>query len=188
MKIIDVPRTVHKLPPSAYSLGKVLLASLRLGVLLTIGPVATAFDQAESFHTQQPQIAANKIMDLRWQYRLLLVSLPEVQTSGELPQGWIKEFVDHEQALLERRLFIAFETKEAVIYFPRGFVKASETFDGEVKSLLREEQALKAFEGHLLIGLDGRIKQRYRNDGFTLKEVFADIDAMPMRQSELRKK
>ena len=50
----------------------------------------------------------------------------------------------------------------------------------EIKELLTE------FSGNvLLVGLDGRVKHKYKNIDFKLADAFNDISLMPMRRAEL---
>lgn len=50
----------------------------------------------------------------------------------------------------------------------------------EIRELLTE------FSGNvLLVGLDGRVKHKYKNIDFKLADAFNDISLMPMRRAEL---
>jgi hypothetical protein len=110
--------------------------------------------------------------DLRWKNRILVIS--NVQAEGE----W---FNKANNDYLETRKLLVF-------YFEEGRLKNS-NFPDSINStkFLEKLQNHQGVENWVLIGLDGGVKDSGK-DMPNLKAVFQTIDAMPMRQSEIRKK
>jgi hypothetical protein len=110
--------------------------------------------------------------DLRWKNRILVIS--NVQAEGE----WFNKANNN---YLETRKLLVF-------YFEEGRLKNS-NFPDSINStkFLEKLQNQRGVENWVLIGLDGGVKDSGK-DMPNLKAVFQTIDAMPMRQSEIRKK
>jgi hypothetical protein len=110
--------------------------------------------------------------DLRWKNRILVIS--NVQSEGE----WFnKANID----FLETRKLLVF-------YFQNGQLVNSNFPDSiDSEKFLKKLYNQKTVENWVLIGLDGGIKAGGK-DMPNLKAVFQTIDAMPMRQSEIKKK
>lgn len=116
----------------------------------------------------------------QWQYRVLLVISNE--TNKKSVENQIEELTSNLTALNERKL-IVYQIKPD--RFKQGLDKQSpwisntkwyEVYADETKSL-----------EIVLFGLDGN-KKLNCEQVLTAKKLFATIDAMPMRQSEMRQK
>lgn len=106
---------------------------------------------------------AQKLADYKWENRIILI-FGENQNKQLLTKQ--KEVFDAEKKGLEERdlkVFVNPETKEM--------------------KRLRNETGFEV----ILIGKDGSVKKR-KTELMTTEELFAIIDSMPMRQSEMRRK
>lgn len=114
----------------------------------------------------------------QWQNRLLLVFTPEEE--DELYRQQLKEFNRQEKALKERDLLIL-RVYPAHVVLPNGV-----ELDEQQAQSLREAFIIPPDETvTLLIGKDGTEKLRSK-ELMTLQRLFLTIDAMPMRQQEMR--
>jgi len=125
-----------------------------------------------------PGVSAQDISAHQWENRVLIVMA--ASKDSELLQKQITIFNQNEDGLKERKLAIFLMTpREFAIYNPKEIEWKPFTapFDSDK---LRDTE----IELHL-IGLDGQIK--YKTYSLTpALEIFAIIDGMPMRQTELR--
>jgi len=112
---------------------------------------------------------AKKFSDYTWEKRLLLVD--QSLTSEKLIAN-LSKFEDEIQA---RRLIIFILDQKTVKAWNSD--KAYSELTDEVSNRLNNSAAL-------LIGLDGGNKRTYKS--LLIQEVFADIDIMPMRRSEIK--
>jgi len=114
--------------------------------------------------------------DYQWSHRLLLVFAPDLQNEELLEQkaNWSQAA----EGMEERNLKIWIITHEDIQGEPIPYT-ASHLYD-------RYQVARTDFEV-ILIGKDGGIKQR-QHQPLMSQTLFAIIDAMPMRRSEMRKK
>lgn len=123
--------------------------------------------------------SAQEISSHLWENRVLIVMTPDTINTQFREQ--VKQFEENVSGLRERKLVVYLATPEAYKIFN------SETdnwiSDGFLyKDYKRKDSAIEL----VLIGLDGGIK--HRKYSFTpVQEIFAIIDGMPMRQSELQK-
>lgn len=120
----------------------------------------------------------NALDDLRWTYRILLL-----QTAK--PDTFLKQCQKEAEALADRKLL--------TVVFPTRRHTQSPAFslnqDLEMApELARQFQQILGDHHAVLIGLDGGVKARFTPESFSLQEALARIDAMPMRQQELRKR
>jgi hypothetical protein len=132
-----------------------------------------------------PRVRGEKLMDFdlrayQWKNRLLLIFAPSMESESYKEQAEMLR--GHTEGILDRDLIVAevFETETS---------RSGETilsFD----SALRLREKLSVQPGRfqvLLIGKDGTIKLR-SGQPVSISELFSLIDAMPMRQEEMRKK
>lgn len=112
---------------------------------------------------------AKTLSDYTWEKRLLLVD--QSLTSEKLIAN-LSKFKDEIQA---RRLMIFILDQKTVKAWNSD--KAYSELTDEVSTRLNNSAAL-------LIGLDGGNKRTYKS--LLIQEVFADIDIMPMRRSEIK--
>lgn len=114
------------------------------------------------------------LADYRWQHRVII-------TRAESPLALVelnKRLAPHWPALEERKIaiFVILESEEDEI--KRIFKDRKES-----PELSKQEVNKRLGKKHtLLIGLDGGSKSVY--DSFDLRQIMADIDAMPMRRAE----
>lgn len=110
----------------------------------------------------QPE-TLESLHELRWKNRIVISDIP-IQTDA-LPKSGIKE----------RRLMV-FSTQPVF----------TTNYAGKTGRMLEQECAdlLNGNKHVILIGLDGGIKEAY--DSLDWQLIFADIDKMPMRKSEMR--
>ncbi|MDN3203249.1 DUF4174 domain-containing protein [Algoriphagus sediminis] len=108
--------------------------------------------------------------DFRWENRLLIVF--------DQPDSLKNLFEKQKEALEERRLLV-FHFKNRKL--------AESNFPGEVQAESFLKLGSNEKKGWFLIGLDGGVKRKEEILP-PLESIFATIDAMPMRQSEIRKK
>lgn len=118
--------------------------------------------------------AADTLQDFRWQKRLLLV-----HPSDEAALNQLTVLIDqHQSEITERKLQIFVTWRNRLLTFP------------EAEHNLKATEVLRELVGQqaqmLLIGLDGGIKQNDEQVPINFDKIFALIDGMPMRQSELR--
>ncbi len=115
-------------------------------------------------------LAEKSLSDLRWENRILITY--GYQFSHDLGEEALNT------ALKERKLLF-FHLDE------NGLLESN--FEGKINV---DELLLKNREGQIswvLIGLDGGTKRNEKGKA-KLNEILAIIDAMPMRQSEIRRK
>jgi hypothetical protein len=110
-----------------------------------------------------------QLNDFKWENRLIV--------TFDIP---VKDFETVNPSDLKERklLFFAFESRNLI----------NSNFEGEIdqSEFLKLHEKYKA--DYFLIGLDGGIKAYGKSNDFSLEKLIKQIDSMPMRQSELRKK
>ena len=117
------------------------------------------------------------VTNYRWQNRLLLVFAPSPE--HERVQAQQRLFGDQDAELRDRDLLLAF-------LFPEGgSVEDAPVPSDEVASLRERYGVAKNDFIVLLIGKDGTAKKRLE-EPITPADLFALIDAMPMRQQEMK--
>ena len=115
--------------------------------------------------------------DLRWKYRVILVSALEPYRSSALAN------LDEFAAQIEER---------DIAWFVLGDDELHTNLKGELAGMLREQILDRYFTpvptetAVLLIGKDGTIKSR--SSDLDLEATFGLIDRMPMRQAEMQRK
>ncbi|MBA6419149.1 DUF4174 domain-containing protein [Pseudomonas sp. 5Ae-yellow] len=119
----------------------------------------------------QERVMLNDITSLKWQNRIIIVSEPQAGANAA--------------ALLEQN--VAEINERDVIWFVINGQTIKTNYQGYLTADLREtlmaKYTLNAGET-ILIGKDGGTKRRL--DTLDLDTLFSAIDAMPMRQSEMR--
>jgi hypothetical protein len=114
-----------------------------------------------------------------WRDRLLIIAAPDADSAAVHRQTAAVE--DRRPALDDRKM------KVIELYLDRGRIDGTPLEPADVGQLRRhfdigaDEQVL------LLIGKDGGVKRRAPFDT-ALREFFIEVDAMPMRQAEIRRK
>lgn len=114
----------------------------------------------------------DNLSSLKWQHRIVVFNEPENQAEA-------LRMIKNQQHDIETRDVVWF-------MFTGGAVQSNyvgeiaETFAGHI----RDHYQLSAGQV-ILVGKDGGLKSSF--DGIKLNAIFADIDAMPMRQREMRR-
>ena len=110
--------------------------------------------------------AAETLEDLRWKMRLLVVT-------GAAGKETREKLTTSKDGLSERDLRLIFVSDPGI--------------DPALAKQLRERLRIRPGTGEvLLLGKDGRTTLRWKAGDFTTADLFAKIDAMPMRKSEMR--
>ncbi|MGB3724541.1 MAG: DUF4174 domain-containing protein [Glaciecola sp.] len=129
--------------------------------------------QIKTTQTTMRNVGYKTLNDAKWQHRVLVVKTNNEAELNKLTGILAK----HAAAIHERRLIVFALSNKDVLAFTDHSLEVSNIQANELLSRLRDKKVL-------LIGLDGGSKTVY--DELTLKQVFAQIDGMPMRQRELR--
>jgi hypothetical protein len=113
------------------------------------------------------------LSELTWSYRIIITEL----NGTDLP-SMLNKLSTQDQALAERKIALFIVTgKQVLRYHAKGKTEATSLIDiTQAQNRLRQANTL-------LIGLDGGTKGVY--ESLNLRRIFADIDGMPMRRSEL---
>ncbi|MDG1276080.1 MAG: DUF4174 domain-containing protein [Algoriphagus sp.] len=110
-----------------------------------------------------------QLNDFKWENRLIV--------TFDIPKNYF-ESVNPSDLKERKLLFFAFESGNLI----------NSNFKGEID----QSEFLKLHEKYgseyFLIGLDGGIKSMGQSKDFSLEKLIKQIDSMPMRQSELKKK
>lgn len=120
------------------------------------------------------------ITQFQWKNRLLFLFAPD--SRHPLFESFRTEIVAQEAEVKDRDM-VVFEILE------QGPSRMGDTFldKDEVDAIRKRFAAAPDRFTLILIGKDGGIKLK-RNDETRLRDIFARIDSMPMRQSEMRQK
>ncbi|WP_413701934.1 DUF4174 domain-containing protein [Psychromonas sp. KJ10-10] len=124
-----------------------------------------------SFYTHgQEKMKLTELSSLKWENRIILV---KVETNKD---NILNLFEENKGAINERDIV--------------WFIMQGDTIDTNYKAILDEKLVSNISHQYtnqpgnvLLIGKDGRIKSS--RESVDLESVFLEIDAMPMRQSEM---
>ena len=144
-------------------MGKIILVALIVGVLGGVGRSASAQ-------------SAKTLRDYLWQHRILLLFSPSADHM--LLQQQVDLWQANVAGLNERDILIFH-------VFPDQ-VKGADAWDGEAPQKLRQQYQVESHEFCvILIGKDGSEKMR-TYELLPQKELYAVVDAMPMRQREMR--
>jgi hypothetical protein len=114
-----------------------------------------------------------------WRDRLLIIAAPAANDGAVTQQ--LEAIAQRSDAIRDRRL------KVIELYADRGAIDGHPLPDEAVAELRGHFDVAADARALILIGLDGRVKRRAAL-GSELREMFLEIDAMPMRQSEIRAK
>ncbi|WP_179343538.1 DUF4174 domain-containing protein [Winogradskyella ursingii] len=123
-------------------------------------------------------ITAQQLEKHRWKNRLVLIITDNVES--KLLKDQIKELKNNNRGLEDRKLvtYIILPKKYKIeIQGDSSWIESSNLFE----RYNSENETFKV----ILIGLDGSIKLE-QNNILAAKKLFSTIDAMPMRQSELK--
>jgi hypothetical protein len=158
---------------AGHGLGRSLFKMSKTAMIIVTAVVASAIfggDDALSMDLNQFQ----------WKNRLLLIFAPEEGNS------WFRalqtEVSAQRDEVLDRDL-IVFKMLETA----PSFMDATEIDPRVVEFLRKQFDAPLGRFTCILVGKDGGVKLR-KNERVELKDIFALIDAMPMRQEEMRQK
>lgn len=109
------------------------------------------------------------LSDFKWENRLIV--------TFDIPSEGLDSLAPSD--LKDRKLLLfAFES-ENLIY---------SNFEGEIDQIDFLKLSKKYPGYYFLIGLDGGVKSYGKKENFSIGELIKQIDSMPMRQSEIRRK
>ena len=116
----------------------------------------------------------------QWKHRLLFLFVP---SENDLSYLSLKEEIEHQaKEVLDRDLLVVHVPEKGEGRFGKERLSA-----GQVLSLWTHLSASPGQLTTILVGKDGG--EKFRQTGvIRLKEIFQIIDAMPMRQQEMKKK
>jgi hypothetical protein len=123
--------------------------------------------------------AAYDLKQHQWRQRLLFLVAPSSEETAFAAQQDRVARLSH--AVLDRDLLV-FQ-----LFIEGGIAGEHELSPNEVRSLRRTLGVEKGDRTLILIGKDGGVKRRAPLET-DLREIFLQIDAMPMRRSEMRAK
>jgi len=128
----------------------------------------------------KPEVHSMDLDQYKWKNRLLFIFAPD--HNDPLLASLRKELSEQESEVADRDL-IVFQILES-----DSSTMNAEPVDSQTTSWLREHFSIpqKTF-ALILVGKDGGIKMK-RHDRVELADIFALIDAMPMRRQEMRQK
>lgn len=116
--------------------------------------------------------------DFRWEHRLLVAYAPTDQRL----ERFETQLDRHASDVLDRKLVVLILHGNQLV--TRNLMEPLK----EPKDLRRQMIKRLGNQDVALIGLDGGTKASFDWKDFALESVFAQIDAMPMRQQELRER
>jgi 2-keto-3-deoxy-galactonokinase len=119
---------------------------------------------------------ADGLNSFAWEYRILLIDASDSKSNTAL----VSSLRVHKKGIEDRKLKVILYTSSAASDAISGALIELDLV--ELKRRLENKQSI-------LIGLDGGTKSFYDIDasGIDFKQVFADIDGMPMRRAELKR-
>ena len=111
----------------------------------------------------------------KWKNRILVVLNPDIiGFSDQLEDQYKDQFKDRD--------LVVIKVKEKKVYVDNKLVS-----DKLASSLLEKIRKKTGADNLILIGKDGKVKKTYKYSD-NLKQVFQDIDSMPMRIKEMDKR
>lgn len=136
---------------------------------------------SEQVQSQNPSAMSDfKLSHYRWENRLLLIFAPNTQNADYQQQ--IEQLNKTPEELIDRNLLIFHFLNEGESFGAKQKINAQSRKSVQEKYKINPQ----AFT-LLLIGKDGGVKLR-KNQFTKPIDIFALIDTMPMRQSEMRRK
>jgi len=148
-------------------------------VIRAVAPAIIAVVAVSAGASESEVGSAVDLRQYQWKNRILLVFAP---TQGEPLFQALHESVAARRADVEDRDLVVFEVLENGPSFQDG-----EILDPAEARTLRERFRVPGWVfSVILVGKDGGVKLE-RQDRTSLEEIFAVIDAMPMRQQEMRR-
>ena len=110
-----------------------------------------------------------QLSDFKWENRLIVTFDIPLQSFDSLTTSDLKD---------RKLLLFAFESEN---------LKYS-NFEGDIDQIDFLKLGKKYPGFYFLIGLDGGVKSYGKKEDFSISELIKQIDSMPMRRSEIRKK
>ncbi len=127
--------------------------------------------------------------DYQWKNRILVVFSTQDDTSNDLLQKQIELFSDNKKELEERDLIVFQIFKDKNI--EKGVSPIQKSISGsDIDKLKKRFDFVFDKENRFvvfLVGKDGQTKLKTENEILGIEKLFGIIDAMPMRQNEIRK-
>jgi hypothetical protein len=128
----------------------------------------------------QKGAASMDLNQFKWKNRLLFIFSP--QSSDSLFMDLQSEISTQSSEIIDRDL-IVFKIFENGL----SFMNTTEIHSDLAQNIRKQFTVSPGLFTVILVGKDGGVKLR-RNAQVNLKDIFALIDAMPMRQEEMRQK
>lgn len=129
------------------------------------------------------EINAQDLKQHRWENRILIVKATDEDSANVKQQ--LKLFTDNKNGLIERKLVLykIVNDEYHFIDYAHSHSNKSGAISGDFKSTyLPDQEDFKV----ILLGLDGGIKLQ-KSSVLNIDKLFSTIDAMPMRQNEMKK-
>ncbi len=121
---------------------------------------------------------AQDISDHKWENRLVLILTD--QTDNENCRKQVEELKNHQDGVNERKILVYCITPES---FKTGL---SDEKWQKAETVYNRYKKTDSQPEIILIGLDGGVKLR-ANEFLSAQELFATVDAMPMRRQEMKR-
>ncbi|MCX7554336.1 DUF4174 domain-containing protein [Marinicella sp. S1101] len=122
--------------------------------------------------SNKPANALNDITDLQWQHRIILIN--DIENLDDVVQ-----LLEQNKDEIQERDILWF------VLSPDGIsTNHTQPLSAELKQNILKTYPMKSNQV-ILIGKDGGVKSRF--SALQLNDIFSEIDAMPMRQAEMRR-
>jgi len=125
------------------------------------------------------QASAYDLSQHEWRHRLLFLSAPNLEDQELAAQ---QHYLDRRRDAVLDRDILVFQ-----LFRDQGFLGETVLSAEDVKTLRQQLDVAAEDRLVMLVGKDGGIKTRTGLDT-DLREIFLQIDAMPMRREEMRSK
>lgn len=159
---------------------KILILRLNRLICTILLAVCMAASSVVSMSMQDPALKQFRIEDFRWNNRLLLVFAASPGSADLKIQT--KRLKEDLPALGERDMVII-----TILGEGQSSVGSEPLNEAAAKTLRKQFKVNDDHFAVILIGKDGTEKLR-SSQPFSMEQLFSTIDAMPMRQGEMRKR
>jgi hypothetical protein len=126
----------------------------------------------------EAQLVQSPFKDLMWENRLLIV---QVELAGDAFHEQQQIFQSCLDGLMDRKLIVYYFSSSKALHTKN----TKNHFRSLPKTWVKQFKKMKSTFAMHLIGLDGGVKKRW-NEPTSCEDIFAIIDAMPMRQQEMK--
>jgi hypothetical protein len=147
--------------------------------ILIVSPIAQACEPPQGAQRTERAGDAFELESLKWQKRIVVLLAP-----GPRDRSYAKQqeaLTEHAKGLEERHIAIVSAFTDGT-----GMLDGRPIDQKSVRALRRDLNPARRVFTFVLIGKDGTEKMRVVGKPAEIEEVFATIDAMPMRQKEMK--